>query len=74
MALDRKDLGAYRIDREGQCVHGGVGEVAAHGDDDDVVSVFVLVVEGPCVGMDDDTLEEGRVVVVQDLLAVTELA
>ena len=74
MGLDRKDLGAYRIDREGQCVHGGVGEVAAHGDDDGVVSVFVLVVEGPCVGMDDDTLEEGWVVGVQALVAVEEWA
>ena len=74
MGLDRKDQDAYRIDQEGQCVHGGVGEVAAHGDDDGVVSVFVLVVEGPCVGMDDDMLEEGRVVVVQAQLAVEELA
>ena len=68
MGLDRKDLGAYRIYQEGQCVHDGVGEVAAHGDDDD--SVFVLVVEGPCVGMDDDTLEEGWVMLVQALVAM----
>ena len=64
MGLDRKDLGAYRIDQEGQCVHGRVDEVAAHGDDDSVVSAFVLVGEGPCVGMDDNTFEEGRVVMV----------
>ena len=74
MGLDRKDQGAYRIDQEGQCVHGGVGEVAAHGDDDGVVSVFVVVVVGPCVGMNDDMLEEGWVVVMQALLAVEELA
>jgi len=48
--------------------------VAAHGDDDGVVSVFVVVMVGPCVGMDDDTLEEGRVVVVQAQSAVEELA
>ena len=48
--------------------------MAAHGDDDGVVSVFVLVVEGPCVGMDDDTLEEGRVVAVQALVAVEDWA
>ena len=74
MGLDRKDLGADRIDREGQYVHGGVSEVAAHGDDGGVISVFVLVVVGPCVGMDDDTLNEGRVVVVQALVAVEEWA
>jgi len=70
VGLDRKALGTYRIDQEGQCIHGGVDEVAAHGDDNGVVSIFVLVVEGPCVGMDDDTLEEGRVVVVQAHVAV----
>ena len=48
--------------------------MAAHGDDDGVVSVFVVVMVGPCVGMDDDTLEEGRVVVVQAQSAVEELA
>ena len=48
--------------------------MAAHGDDDGVVSAFVLVGEGPCVGMDDDTLEEGRVVVVQAIVAVEEWA
>ena len=74
MGLDRKNLGAYRIDQEGQCVHVGVGKVATRGDDDDVVSIFILVVVGPCVGMDDDIMEEGRVVVVQALLAVEELA
>ena len=38
--------------------------MAAHRDDDGVVSAFVLVGEGPCVGMDDNTFEEGRVVIV----------
>ena len=48
--------------------------MAAHGDDDGVVSAFVLVGEGPCVRMDDDMLEEGRVVVLQAQLAVEEVA
>ena len=53
MALDQEDLGTYCIGQEGQCVHGGVGEVASHRADDGVVSAFVKVVEGPCVRMYD---------------------
>jgi len=45
--------------------------VAFHGDDDGVVSTFILVVEAPFVGMDDDTLEEGWVVVVHVHVVVT---
>ena len=45
--------------------------MAFHGDDDGVVSTFILVVEAPFVGMDDDTLEEGWVVVVHVHVVVT---
>ena len=39
--------------------------MASPGDNDGIVSTFILLVEGPCVRMDDNTLEEGWVVVVQ---------
>jgi len=57
VALDQEDMGAHCNGQEGQCEHGGTGNVAFRGDNDGIVSAFVGVVGDLCVGMDDNTLE-----------------